>query len=178
MENSQNQINAKSLKLIFYIQIALLSLLAILFTIGYTDLDLHVGAYFFSIILGALGSTISLMKRIRHNAIIYKQEYEELKIFSILMPILYGTLLAGIAYLLFMSGILSGEGGNGILTTNLFPNFTKSNLTTNDILKQFIEIRPVSIQDTGKLLVWCFIAGYSERFVIGILDQLENKGSI
>jgi hypothetical protein len=28
-----------------------------------------------------------------------------------MMPVLYGGLMAGVAYLLFMSGFLSGEGG-------------------------------------------------------------------
>lgn len=32
------------------------------------------------------------------------------------------------------------------------------------------------MHNTGKLLVWCFLAGYSERFVVGILDQLEKHG--
>jgi hypothetical protein len=27
----------------------------------------------------------------------------------------------------------------------------------------------------GKLLVWCFLAGYSEKLVIGILGKLEHR---
>jgi hypothetical protein len=33
----------------------------------------------------------------------------------------------------------------------------------------------VEVRDFGKLLIWAFVAGYSERFVTGILDTLENK---
>lgn len=31
------------------------------------------------------------------------------------------------------------------------------------------------MKDVGKLLVWCFVAGYSESFVTGILKQLESR---
>ncbi len=92
------------------------------------------------------------------------------------MPLLYGGLMAGIAYLLFVSGILSGDGGSGLFTSNLFPNFTEPQTKTEQLIRAFLEIRPVSMKDTGKLLVWCFVAGYSERFVTGILKQLERRG--
>jgi hypothetical protein len=39
-----------------------------------------------------------------------------------------------------------------------------------------MEMAPVSMKDVGKLLVWCFVAGYSEKFVTGILKQLERRG--
>lgn len=38
-----------------------------------------------------------------------------------------------------------------------------------------LRLRPESMQDFGKLLVWCFIAGYSEKFVSGILQTLEER---
>jgi len=41
----------------------------------------------------------------------------------------------------------------------------------------YIEMRPATIADVGKLMVWCFLAGYSERFVADILGQLERKTS-
>ena len=91
------------------------------------------------------------------------------------MPLLYGTLMAGVAYLLFMSEILSGDGGGGLFTTNIFPNFTKPDSST-PLVNQFVTMTPDGMRNSGKLLVWCFIAGYSERFVTGILDQLEKKG--
>ncbi len=35
----------------------------------------------------------------------------------------------------------------------------------------------MDLPDLGKLLVWSFIAGYSEHLVTGILSQLERKGA-
>ena len=162
------------MKQIFFIQIGLLLTMALLFVLGYYVDGVDIGTFFFAVILGALGSTISLIRRRRQGLPDVANAANKTDQFAILMPILYGALLAGIAYLFFMSGILSGEGGKGILTTNLFPNFKQID-SSKDLLVQFIEIEPMEIQDTGKLLVWCFIAGYSERFVIGILDQLEVK---
>jgi len=94
------------------------------------------------------------------------------------VPLLYGSLMASVAYLLFMSGILTGEQGQGLFTSNLFPNFTHPVIPTGQLLTvpMILQIRPCSVADVGKLFVWCFLAGYSERFVTGILSTLEQKG--
>lgn len=42
------------------------------------------------------------------------------------MPFLYGGMMAAVAYLLFMAGILTGDSGGGLLTTNVFPNFSRT----------------------------------------------------
>ena len=175
---SQNKtVNDYGLQTIFYVQIGLLCLLALTFLIGVVFPRLNMGSFFFAVIMGALGSSISLLRRVRLQDNALEKEYKSIKKFAVLMPVLYGTLLSGIAYLCFMSGILSGEGGSGIITTNLFPNFTDA-VSESNVLQQFIETQPSQIQDTGKLLVWCFIAGYSEKFIIGIISQLESKGTV
>jgi hypothetical protein len=163
-----------SLRATFFTQIGLLIVLAILFIIGYSDNEWKVGSFFFAMILGALGASVSLMKRIRANELPFSTDQASFGIFATLVPILYGTVLAGVAYLLFMSGLLSGDGGTGLLTTNLFPNFSNPN-PDDDLLKQFVTVQPDGIKDSGKLLVWSFLAGYSERFVTGILSQLESR---
>ena len=170
---SLRKIDLNSIKAIFFSQIILLCILPILFIIDHFVNRIDIGSFFFAIDLGALGASVSLLKRVRENDLTFKSESKSLKIFATLMPILYGTVMSGIAYLLFMSGILSGDGGDGLLTTNLFPNFTEP--SNENILDQFLSMTPIDIKDTGKLLVWCFIAGYSERFVTGVLKQLENQ---
>ena len=157
----------RSLQLVFFLQILMLLLIALLVALG-------AGSFFFCILLGGIGASISLMRRL------YKQEDPGFKglafVNSVLMPVLYGVLMSGIAYLLFMSGILSGDGGGGLISSNLFPNFDHGKVTDKmSLVQQFFVIRPEDIKEAGKLLVWCFITGYSESFITGILKMLEKS---
>lgn len=166
----------QTLRVIFFVQIGLLLTMGLLATVGLLDNDIDVGEFFFAILLGALGASVSLMRSVTDGREHPFSRLGDLKLLTIFMPILYGVLMAGVAYLLFMSRILSGDNGGGLLTSNLFPNFTNSHQEVGNLLEQFAEMEPVGMHNTGKLLVWCFLAGYSERFVIGILDQLEKHG--
>ena len=96
---------------------------------------------------------------------------------SSLMPVLYGGLMAAVAYVLFMSGILTGDGGQGLFTSNLFPNFTSPDQGAGGLLSVpvILKLRSESVKDFGKMLVWCFLSGYSEKFVAGILQSLEER---
>lgn len=181
MNNEINQDSSRVLKEIFYIQIGLILLLAGLAGIDYAFRMVNVGAFFFAIILGALGASVSLLRRVLEKKSLLSNEHKNLRVLKTLIPILYGTVLAGVAYLLFLSGILSGDGGDGLLTTNLFPNFIKSSNATcvgeMSLLDEFKCLNPDGIQNAGKLLVWCFLAGYSEGFVTGILKKLESHSN-
>jgi len=46
---------------------------------------------------------------------------------------------------------------------------------TEGVVKSFLGSRPATLPDLGKLLAWCFLAGYSEKFVIGVLGKLEHR---
>jgi len=161
---------------IFIAQIALVVIFTLLTFAAYTWPE-RVGSYFFAAILGCLGGSITLLRRVKKDDGPFAEELAA-SWFATLMPLLYAGLMASVAYLLFMSGIVSGDGGNGLLSSNLFPNFTNPNPDGAELLsfKHVAQMRPASLQDLGKLMVWCFLAGYSERFVIGILKQLERKG--
>ena len=60
---------------------------------------------------------------------------------------------------------------------NLFPVFSHPDRPSGEPLtiKTILAIRPLEVRDFGKLLVWEFVSGYSERFVTGILETLESK---
>ena len=157
---------------IFVAQLCLVAAFCVSAIVGYFW---QVGSFTFALLLGSLGGSIALLKRVRtENALVFEELCADLT--STLMPMLYGGLMAGVAYLIFMSGILSGEGGSGLFTSNLFPNFTSPDSSVVGLIRRFVQMEPVSMKDVGKLLVWCFVASYSERFVTGILKQLEQRG--
>jgi hypothetical protein len=124
---------------------------------------------------GSMGSSIALLRRVRSDAAALQEVGHSL--FDTLVPVVYGAILAGLTYLLFMSGILSGAGEEGLLTTNLFPTFQFPEVGTRSLIEAFLASQPASVPDLGKLLVWSFLAGYSENFVIGILGQLYSRAN-
>jgi hypothetical protein len=136
----------------------------------------HLGGLPFSLVCGCLGANLSLFRRLRtesdHRLITLAQDWN-----FTLLPMIYGGIAGGVMYLLFMSGILSDATGDGLFTSNLFPEFSKPVVPDGQPLSVavILEIRPVAVRDFGKLLVWAFVSGYSERFVTGILDTLESK---
>jgi len=175
MPSKAENINHQVIRRIFIAQLSLLVTFGLLAIAAY-EWPERIGSFFFAFFLGCIGGSVALLKRIRKED---SKVIEGLATYWIatLMPLLYGGVMAGVAYLLFMSGILSGDGGNGLFTSNLFPNFTTPNPETGELLsfKHIAQMRPATLKDFGKLLVWCFLAGYSEKFVIGILKQLERS---
>jgi hypothetical protein len=160
----------------FIVQICLIGTILLLLLVGYALEKwwgaTYFGFFWFAFLAGCIGASIGVLKRITKNDP-FVTELAQSRI-ATLMPLLYGGLMAGVTYLLFMSGLLSGDGGNGLLTTNLFPNF-ESAANVEASFVSYLEVRPESMADVGKLMVWSFLAGYSERFVADILGQLEGK---
>lgn len=64
----------------------------------------------------------------------------------------------------------------GFIAEDLFPNFIKTTVDDGGEyinMKQFFtEVDPVSYKDVAKILVWSFIAGFSERFVPNLISQI------
>ena len=160
---------------VFIAQLGLLAAVGALVVLGLVFTE-HLGSFPFSFFAGCLGGSISLLRRLRLES---QPVLEELAAswVSSLMPMLYGGLMAAVAYVLFMSGILTGDGGHGLFTSNLFPNFTQPAEDEHSLLSVpvILQLRPASVQDFGKMLVWCFLSGYSEKFVAGVLQSLEER---
>lgn len=164
------------LRRVFLAQGLLVAGLIALVLIGQFLSPEHLGSMPASILVGALGGSLSLLRRLRtgdHHGVVQMARSNP----ATYMPLVYGGLMAGVAYLLFMSGILTGEGGRGLFTSNLFPNFTflpeAEGLRLS--MREVVGLRPKGVQDLGKLLVWCFVSGYSESFVVGVLSTLERQ---
>lgn len=82
---------------------------------------------------------------------------------AIVVPSMMGGVLAGVLYLLFISGIVSGD---------LFPKIVEQKDMTKswvDIFNQYAE-GPAGY---AKLYVWSFIAGFNQKYVVDILEAIR-----
>jgi len=74
-----------------------------------------------------------------------------------------------VLYMMFISGLVSGD---------IFPKFVHATIEEGGAyanMKGFVTIvDPESYKDVAKILVWSFIAGYSERFVPNLIARTLN----
>lgn len=167
------------LRKVMRIQLALIVVCSILAIVA-SFIDL--GLFWFAFFSGGFGSSIALLRKITSGDKLPTYLASASDTVTI-TTVLYGTLLAAVVYFLMISGIVSGEGGNGLLVSNLFPNFDPGTGDRTDAplassltaWQQFRLLTPATVQDGAKALIWCFIGGYSESFVTGMLSNLENR---
>lgn len=176
--NNEYQLRLTLVKRVFVLQLFLVVTASLLVPITvYTGL----GWFWFAFMAGIFGSSIALLRRVtRGGPVAFLSEESWVLLMS---PLLFGGILAGIAYFFMASGMISGETGSGLLKTNLFPSFGPGIGADSDLMEQpaqmanFLKIRPSSLQDAAKLVVWCLLAGYSEDFITGILSTLERRAT-
>jgi hypothetical protein len=75
---------------------------------------------------------------------------------------------AFLLYLVFMGGLLSG---------GLFPQFPSSANPFRSIGGFVLEVNPGTNADFAKLLVWSFVAGFSEKFVPNLIARLDGQAT-
>jgi len=87
---------------------------------------------------------------------------------------LVGGILAVVTYILFVSGLLAGD---------LFPKFVPDVVPDADIaagkdqgLSAIFAVHGEAA-DYGKMIFWCFIAGFSERFATDIISRFESQAA-
>jgi hypothetical protein len=158
---------------VFLVQTVLLAILAAIFIYCHFANN-ALFSFPIAFIVGCLGASIRLIQRLSSQKP-EVQKHLTSNWSSTLMPFMYGGMMAAVAYLLFMAKILTGDAGGGLLTTNVFPTFNEPQAANDTLsLNTILAIRPSSVKDFAKLLVWCFLAGYSEMFIERILNFLEK----
>lgn len=117
------------------------------------------------------------------GSIVNQQVYSEFKQISagqitvyIIWKCVISIALATMLYLVFAAELISGE---------MFPRFINSRTDNGGLYVSMIEfmtkMKPESYKDVAKILVWSFVAGYSEKFVPNLILQIvkgvgnENK---
>src|SRR5260370_41292682 len=121
-------------------------------------------------IVGVIGGFVGLQRRLK------KMSEDDLTLLAnswvyICLAPLVGGILAVVTYMLFVSGLLAGD---------LFPHFEPdvvSNAAKNPALEAIFAIHG-NASDYGKMIFWCFIAGFSERFVTAIISRFEKQSSL
>jgi hypothetical protein len=118
---------------------------------------------------GIIGGFVSIQQRLR------KIKTDELVLLSqswatILVIPIYGGIFALVLYVLFLSGLVEGH---------LFPKFYIPEFsippTTENVVAFLSETNPSQGSDMAKLIFWTFIAGFSERFVPQIIQQVSTS---
>ena len=170
-------IMGRLIRRIFGGQVAVLLAAGVFMGIGIVFPD-RLAALPLAFLSGTIGGSLSLLKRIRRVDLEVLQEIES-SLITTLMPFLYGGILALITYLLFIGGVLTGEGGGGLFTSNLFPNFTAGASSEDGgvDMRVIIATKPASVKDMALLLIWSLLSGYSEKFVDRILRTLEKQNA-
>lgn len=129
------------------------------------------------ILSGVLGSFVSALRRIYSASDVfpigkYKELLKEFNGYLIAyssIPPLVGAISATILYVLF-----AGE----IIESPFFPKFTCQGGGSCDEFVLFLQNwSPDQAQDFAKVIVWGFIAGFSERFVPDILNRVARKSN-
>jgi len=118
---------------------------------------------------GILGGVISLQNRLK------TLESEDLLLLTkstmyVMLAPLVGGFMAVLLYILFISGLLEGD---------LFPKFDLDDgveVEKKGIAALF-NIHGDGHEAYAKLIFWCFVAGFSERFVTNIIGRFESSAT-
>jgi hypothetical protein len=147
------------------------ALLAIVFFVKPQD----IGVFQLALLAGAIGGTMSLIQRVQSlpeaDPLLFRLSGTTTVIQTLIVPPLTGSIFAGVLFLIFASGVVSGD---------VFPRFVVSpqNLKTGvDFQTFFFHTAPDSGKSYALVMVWSFIAGFLERFVPDTIDRLTAQRS-
>lgn len=119
------------------------------------------------IVAGAFGGLVNNYKR---SSLIPVEGQEdgavEITGFQIYMSPVIGASLAVALYMLFLSGLVSGE---------LFPSFAKGEDALDNPMIFMNSMLPETNGDLAKAVFWSFLAGFSERFVPDLLSNAARR---
>lgn len=117
------------------------------------------------IVSGMIGGFVGLQRRLKELTITDLTLISNSWIYTSLSP-LVGGILALILHILFLSGLISGD---------LFPHFLPDEKA--ETVTSFISIfqqHGNEPKDYAKLIFWCFLAVFSERFVTDVINRFEG----
>jgi len=84
---------------------------------------------------------------------------------SIIAPSFIGGVLAMVLYILFLSGIISGE---------LFPRFKPESTAAQGVLS-LLDQKADDLHSYAKLFFWSFVGGFNQKHVVDIIESVKAK---
>jgi len=133
-----------------------------------------IGIYQLVLLGGAIGGTMSLVQRVQSlpeaDPLLFRLSGSTTVIQSLIIPPLTGSIFAGLLFLIFASGVLSGD---------FFPKFIVPPVSANGVGFEtfFFHTSPESGKAYALMIVWAFIAGFAERFVPDTINRLTSQRS-
>lgn len=122
-----------------------------------------------AIAFGMLGGFIALHRRLPGLSVEEMRLLNSSRFFTALTP-LVGGMLAGLLYILFIAELV---------TSDLFPSFSfpEQEAGASRSFSDLFQVHGTEGKDYAKLIVWCFVAGLSEKFVTNMLGGLQQAVS-
>lgn len=119
-----------------------------------------------TLLVGFIGGFVGLQRRLK------QMSHDDLALLAdswvyISLSPLVGGILALLTYILFISGLLAGD---------LFPRFVPDSGKSVEGLAALFAIHGEAA-DYAKLIFWCFLAGFSEKFAVNIISQFESRAT-
>ena len=127
---------------------------------------------------GALGGIINSYYRLLKFNRSMNEKYESRDMravrFQTYLSPLIGITFALVLYLAILSNLTTELFGAGTLR-GLFPEFSKTPYTSLFDFLNSTKVRPVTNGDAALVLFWAFVAGFSERFVPNMINNLISE---
>ena len=154
-----------------HMAVTVLIIVVVTITILVRASRVDIGIHWFVFVAGTVGGVANNYRRLQRAGDAIKEVEGSLtsRLLTIQLYVspLIGGIFAVILYGLFLGGILQG---------GLFPDFTQLEKQPYEGVSHFIKAAtPTMVMDAAKLLVWSFVAGFSEAFVPNIIDKLAHE---
>lgn len=113
---------------------------------------------------GLIGGFVGLQRRLKDLTLSDLELIAESWVYTSLSP-LVGGVLAFLLFILFLSGLLSGD---------LFPVFLPDSNSTPESFMSIFQQHGDGHKEYAKLIFWSFMAGFSEHFVTDVISRFEG----
>ncbi|WAK01351.1 hypothetical protein [Methylobacter sp. YRD-M1] len=89
---------------------------------------------------------------------------------GLVVPSFVGGILACVLYILFISGIISGE-----LFPEIVEDAVKEGATKPEGFEDIFHQHAKGFSEYAKLFFWAFVAGFNQKYVVDVIDSIKSR---